>query len=163
MLHQPENTIVDFLKYNNSIRPTKIAYRFLKYDKEEDIEITFEILFQKSKIIATQLQQATQKGDRVLLVFPQGPEFIISFYACLLSGLIAVPVNTPGNKRKTSRLQGIIKDCKPKVILTNTYFKNKGEKWFNSNSTINWLAYEDLEQSKKFQFKELIHNKATYF
>lgn len=154
------STIVDLLKHNAKVRSHKIAYRFLQNKKEEELAITFKELFQSSKNIATHLQQITQKGDRVLLVFPQGPEFIHSFYACLMAGVIAVPVNPPGNKRKTGRLQGIIEDCNPSVILTNTNFKNKGEKWFNSDKAVNWLAYEDIEHAtaNEIQFKAFLQD-----
>lgn len=44
--------------------------------------------------LATSL--GVKPGDRVLLVYPPGLEFIVAFLACLRAGAVAVPVYPPG-------------------------------------------------------------------
>ena len=152
MTNNGEKNVISNLVYFNEVKPNNIAYRFLNYNgsnKEETL--SFNALFLAATKVAHQLMQHTDKGDRVLLVYPQGPEFIVSFYACLMAGVIAVPVNPPGNKRKTARLQGIIHDCTPKLILTTNTFKNKSAIWFEASSTTLWWGYEDIMQLEPVQ------------
>ena len=148
MINNEEKNVLNKLVHFNEVKPNNIAYRFLNYNgSKEEKTLSFGALYQEATKVAYQLMQQTEKGDRVLLVYPQGPEFIVSFYACLMAGVIAVPVNPPGNKRKTARLQGIINDCSPKLILTTTQFKNKSVTWFEAKAETLWLAYDDVIDS----------------
>ncbi|HVR99607.1 MAG TPA: AMP-binding protein, partial [Thermoanaerobaculia bacterium] len=57
-------------------------------------------------------------GERALLLYPPGLEFVAAFFGCLYAGVIAVPAYPPRSRRPDSRLRGIAMDCRPRVVLT---------------------------------------------
>jgi long-chain acyl-CoA synthetase len=59
-----------------------------------DAKMTYRELYDLTKRFAAVLQQlGVEKGDRVALYMPNCPQFIIAYYATLMSGGIVVPCN----------------------------------------------------------------------
>lgn len=61
-------------------------------------------------------QSGLAVGDRVLLVLPNSLELLVAYYACLASGLIAVPVN---DRQTREELDRIISHCQPRLVMTS--------------------------------------------
>jgi acyl-CoA synthetase (AMP-forming)/AMP-acid ligase II/acyl carrier protein len=59
-------------------------------------------------------------GDRVLLVYPPGLEFIGAFFGCVYAGVLPVPATYPKPRRPMPRLDSIAADCSPSLVLTET-------------------------------------------
>ena len=57
-------------------------------------------------------------GERALLLYPPGLDFITAFFGCLYGGVIAVPVYPPRRNRSLGRIQAIADDADAKVALT---------------------------------------------
>ena len=77
-------------------------------------------LAQRVQAIAAQLQAVDGVGERVLLLLPPGLDYIAAFLGCLYAGAIAVPVYPPRRNRSLSRLQAIVSDASPRIVLTTT-------------------------------------------
>ena len=78
---------------------------------------------QKARIIGAWLQEQSKSGERALLIYPSGLDFIAAFYACLYSGIIAVPVYPPSATRSDQALQrfrAIARDAQPDIVLTTS-------------------------------------------
>jgi acyl-CoA synthetase (AMP-forming)/AMP-acid ligase II len=64
-----------------------------------------------------------QEPQFVLIILPNGLEYVTSFYGCLIGGAVAVPFYPPGalNARTAAafrdRLNQIMRDCRPSVIV----------------------------------------------
>ena len=58
-------------------------------------------------------------GERAILLFPPGLEFIIGFFACQYSGLVPVPTCFPKPGRAMPRLESAVHDCAPKLLLAD--------------------------------------------
>ncbi len=59
-----------------------------------DIEISYSKLSESVRRLAAALgQRGITKGDRVAIMLPNVPHFVISYYAILAAGAIAVPIN----------------------------------------------------------------------
>lgn len=111
------NTVAD--------RPDDVAYQFLPHGEEEERSLTWGQLDRRARSIAYSLAEVTSPGDRVLLVFAPGLEFIEGFLACHLADLIPVPTYPPRPERawQGQRLVGSIAgNCRPAVVLTGGYF-----------------------------------------
>lgn len=114
------NTILDLLNYWAQSQPQKVAFTFLKDGEIESEQITFSDLAHRARCIANCLQaHAIQPGDRALLLYPSGLEFIVAFLGCLFAGVIAVPTYTPQSKRHLPRLQAISRDAQASIVLTD--------------------------------------------
>ncbi|HET6880275.1 MAG TPA: aminotransferase class I/II-fold pyridoxal phosphate-dependent enzyme [Pirellulales bacterium] len=70
------------------------------------------------RTIAIRLAEELRPGDRALLLYPQGLEFLCAFLACLAAGVIAVPSYPPRGRRNSNQLNGVFVDCSPAAILT---------------------------------------------
>ena len=68
--------------------------------------------------MAASLLRHAAPGDRAVLLYQPSLDFIVSFIACLYAGIIAVPAYPPRKNRSNERLQGILDDCQPKLLLT---------------------------------------------
>ncbi|WP_456275712.1 long-chain fatty acid--CoA ligase [Bacillus sp. AK128] len=85
----PETTIYENLEYTAKRYPSKTAIYYYGG------EITYKELFQQVNWLAGYLEQelAVKRGDRVLLLMQNSPQFVISFYAILRINAIVVPIN----------------------------------------------------------------------
>src|SRR4029453_1316966 len=87
-------------------------------DRDGISEITYGELDRRARIIAARLQLELKPGDRALLVYPAGLEFISAFFGCMYAGVIAVPATYPKPKRPLPRLQRIALDCDAHLALS---------------------------------------------
>jgi acyl-CoA synthetase (AMP-forming)/AMP-acid ligase II len=110
------HTINDILVYQKLNNPKAIAYRFLINDKESET-ISNEELYQRVLSLASMIQQYAKPMDRIIIAARPGFDFIIGFYACLLTRTIAIPIFPPANNKMTSRFLHVINNAKPKLIL----------------------------------------------
>ncbi|MEL6940165.1 MAG: fatty acyl-AMP ligase [Cyanobacteria bacterium J06598_1] len=117
------STLVELLQYRSSTQPNDLAYQFLIDGKKEGAAYTYAELEEWAKAIAALLQQQEAKGERALLLYPQGIEVVAAFCGCLYAGVIAIPVPPPDAgrmKRTLPRLREIIKDAEATIVLSNS-------------------------------------------
>lgn len=98
--------------------PDKIAYSFLNRNIDIELDITYAELDLAAMNIARRIAAQSSPGDRLLLVYPNGVEFIKAFWACLYAGVVAVPAYPPRANRNLERLSVIVKDSGTNNILT---------------------------------------------
>lgn len=100
--------------------PNHIFYYFSNTGLTQDnIEYTYFDFEKKIKSLAVLIQENTAPGDRVLLIFEPGIDYILAFWACLYAGVLSVPAYPPANKNTVEKLQAIIENAEPKLILSN--------------------------------------------
>ena len=120
------NTLGDLLRWRAAQEPDFPLYTYLVDGETQAIQLTLGQLDQAARAIAATLQTMTRKGDRALLLYPSGLEFIAAFFGCLYAGVLAVPVAPPRHNRPDQRLQNIARNAEPTVVLTTTEFLKKG-------------------------------------
>ncbi|MFN6565528.1 MAG: aminotransferase class I/II-fold pyridoxal phosphate-dependent enzyme [Nostoc sp. ChiSLP01] len=113
-----ERTLIDLLHQRVENQPHQEAYIFLQDGEIETQRLSYQELEYRVKAIAAHLQSLCSPGDRALLLYPPGLDFIAGFFACLYAGIIAVPAYPPKRNQKLSRLQGIIRDAEATLLLT---------------------------------------------
>ncbi|NOX38147.1 MAG: amino acid adenylation domain-containing protein [Calditrichaeota bacterium] len=117
---EPTN-IVDILRWRGEHQADKLAFTFLEDGDKKEVRITYGELDRKARAIAATLQKHNLKGERVLLLYPPGLEYIAGFMGCLYAGAIAVPVYPPDPtrlNRTLPRLEAIVQDADARVALT---------------------------------------------
>ena len=124
MQHINLKNLVDLLKYRRECQPHNTAFIFLPKGEAEEITITYKELDKKARAIAAVLQSINTKGERALLLYQPGLEFIAAFFGCLYAGVIAVPVYPPKKNHHSNRLQAIVTDSQAKIALTTTSIFN---------------------------------------
>lgn len=111
-------TVVHAIRRRAKEQPERIAFRYLLDGEVESHKLTYQDLDAKADQLARTLLETLAPGDRALLLFPAGVEFIHAFIACLYAGIIAVPTNPPKPGRGFDRVAGIASDAGARIILT---------------------------------------------
>lgn len=125
-----EATLVNLLRYRALQQPNQVPYTFLIDGETEKVSFTYEKLDQKARTIAALLQSMKAFGDRVLLLYPPGLEFIAAFFGGLYAGATVVPVYPPRGKQRMTRLQAIAQDAQATFALTTSSVMTKlGERF----------------------------------
>lgn len=94
------------------------AYTFLAGGEDVQETLDFEALDQRCRAIAVALQRLGAEGQRVLLYFPPGLDFLTAFLGCLYAGAVGVPTATSRPGRSSARLHSVIKDAEVSLVLT---------------------------------------------
>ncbi|WP_236794814.1 fatty acyl-AMP ligase [Amycolatopsis sp. GM8] len=92
------------------------TYTFLR--EAHDDGRTFRVLDERAREIAEMVSRRTAPGDRALLLYPSGPEFLEAFLGCLYAGVLAVPAPVAQYRHSLDRLTGILTDAGVELILT---------------------------------------------
>src|SRR4028118_1858306 len=104
-------SLVDILYSKALYQPDKKAFTFLLDGETEETSLTYRELDLQARAIATQLQNLGASGERALLIYPPGLEFIAAKCGCLYAGVVAVPAYPPRRNQSLSRLQSIVADA----------------------------------------------------
>eukprot|EP00850_Spirogloea_muscicola_P015430 SM000118S25573 [mRNA] locus=s118:32980:40361:- [translate_table: standard] len=118
---------VDFLHLfdrNVAAAPAKVACLWVDDNGDAVRALTYAQLQTTSLDISHALlaRWGAKPGDRVVLVYPPGLEFLEAFLACLRSGIIAVPVYPPNPSSLSvdiPKLRRVVKDAGASLILTS--------------------------------------------
>ncbi len=121
------------------------AYTFK--GKEGDETTTFAELDLKARRIGATLQQTVERGDRVLLLFDAGLDFVAAFFGCLYAGVLAVPTTYPKPRRPMPRLATIARDCDAVAVLTDsaTLSTLDGSLTGRELPDMKWIAVDSID------------------
>jgi acyl transferase domain-containing protein/acyl-CoA synthetase (AMP-forming)/AMP-acid ligase II/acyl carrier protein len=113
------SSFVDVVRGQAADRPDLAAFTFLENGETESDALTYAQLDRNARAVAARLQASTSAGDRALLLYPPGLDFIAAFLGCLYAGVVAVPAYPPRRNRSIERLNAIGADAQATVALTN--------------------------------------------
>lgn len=162
-LGNPKNqfsTLVEILQQRASSEPAQIAYTYLANGETPEDRLTYQQLDCKAKAIAAHLQSCIFPGDRALLIYPQGLEFIGAFFGCLYAGVIAIPAPAPEAsrlKRIRPRLESIIQDAECSFILSTSKILSQLEPCiadYKNLKALSYIATNTINQNLKQDRKE---------
>ncbi|HVF55637.1 MAG TPA: amino acid adenylation domain-containing protein, partial [Pyrinomonadaceae bacterium] len=111
-------TVVELLRLRVQDGPERAAYRFLSDGETEQERITYGELDARARRIAAVLKSAGASGERALLLYPPGLDYVAAFFGCLYAGVVAVPAYPPRANRNLQRLQAIASDAQAAHALT---------------------------------------------
>ena len=115
--------------------PGRVLYRWIRFGGQEPEVITAADLWNGAMRIAQEISCSSAPGDRVLLFYPPGPEFLFALWGTFLSGRIAVPAYPPQNAKHRVRIGFLLQDCLPTLILTVEGKRQKIENWLPPGET----------------------------
>ncbi|HSK77422.1 MAG TPA: AMP-binding protein, partial [Thermoanaerobaculia bacterium] len=114
-------TLAGALRARVAERPNQLAFTFLADGEAEAGRLTYAELDARATAVAAALARSVPPGERALLLFPPGLDFIAAFFGCLYAGVVAVPAYPPRpNDRSQTRLRSIARDAEPKAALTTS-------------------------------------------
>ncbi|MBO4226209.1 fatty acyl-AMP ligase [Bradyrhizobium neotropicale] len=137
------SSLVALLAKRAETQPDARAYIFLSDRGAEEAVLTFRELHDAARALAARLGEVTRPGDRAMLVFPPGLEFVVAFFGCLIARVIAVPMMMPRRQSARDSSAAIMANCEPAIALTSSAFAIRGDLQERfSREGLQWLAVD---------------------
>jgi len=114
------SSLAELLDHRAGAQPELEIYRFVQDGDHVIARLTCRELAARVHRLAGVLAGAGLVGERALLLYPPGIDFIVAFLACAYAGVIAVPVYPPQPARVAQALPGllgILRDAQPRALL----------------------------------------------
>ena len=111
-------SLVALLRDRASSAGDAVSHRFLQDGAAETASLTYAELDRRARAAAVVLRQHAAAGDRVLLLYPPGLEFLVGFFGSLYADLIPVPAYPPRPQQIDERVSAIAADARPAVALS---------------------------------------------
>jgi 8-amino-7-oxononanoate synthase len=137
------STLVEMLRHRARCQPSDIAFIYLVDGEQEHVSLTYQELDRQARAIGAWLESLGLAGERALLLYPAGLEFVAGFFGCLYAGVVAVPVYPPRRNRSLNRIQGIADDARAKVALTTDVVLDRVEAIIDETPHLKQLAWLD--------------------
>ena len=128
--HTPVLDIVQLVRRRAVERPDQRAFSFIVDGQAEPQHQTCGEIDRQARLIASRLQALNAAGERVLLMYPSGLDFVVAFLGCLYAGAIAVPLYPPRANRSLDRFQAVVADANATLALTTSALAARLEESF---------------------------------
>lgn len=115
-MHTSETTLVDVLRERAATTPRRVAFEFLVSHDDSQV-IDYAKLDLRARALAVALRERGVCGQRVLLLYPPGIDYIAGFLGCLYAGAVAVPVYPPAGGRGTAAVLTVAADAGAALAL----------------------------------------------
>lgn len=112
------DTLLGWLDHYADTQADFPVFNYLKDGETEVESMTYARFRQEAQRVAAHLQAQSLTGERVLLLFPQGLDYLVALFGCFYTGAIAVPAYPPRGNRNLLRLRAILQDCDAKAVLS---------------------------------------------
>jgi acyl-CoA synthetase (AMP-forming)/AMP-acid ligase II len=141
------NNLVDILHYRAAKHPERQAYIQLNHATQPEKSITYGELHTAAWAVAQHLKENSVPGERALLFYDMGIDYLIGFFGCLYAQIIAVPIYLPTRSMHMQRLQSIVEDSTATLGLSNSIGLKKIFSFINDFpkfKKLNWIATDKL-------------------
>lgn len=143
----PETTFLERMRYWAAAQPDETAFRFLDGSAEPVQALTYGELDQRARAIGAFLVAEGMRGQRALLMFASGLEFVEALFGCYYAGIVPIPAYPPRRNRNMGRINAISEDANAAVALTTTDVIQRSEGMLDdapSLKSIRWIAVEQI-------------------
>lgn len=117
-------SLVDLVRCRADAQTDEFAFAFLADGERESARWSYADLEQRARAVAVALDaHRVGRGDRVLLLYAPGLEFISAFFGCLFRGAVAVPMYPPHPSRvvrEMPRLRALATSSGASAVLTTS-------------------------------------------
>jgi acyl-CoA synthetase (AMP-forming)/AMP-acid ligase II len=155
-------SLVDLLRARTAEQGSDIAFTFLVDGEHEGPRCTFAELDARARAVASVLRErGVRSGDRALLLYPPGLDFIPAFFGCLYAGVVAVPAYPPQPSqasRTLPRLLSIVADADVAIVLANANVVDAAARMMRAApglGSIPWLATNTVSDDRAADWREV--------
>ena len=139
------------------------AFHFLPHGEIDGSiqSVSFRALDLRARSVAARLVEERLGGERALLLYAPGLDFVAAFLGCLYAGVVAVPAYPPDLQhfeRTLPRLRAIARDCGASIVLTSSLIACAAEGMKDAApemTTARWIATDaiDIAGAGRFQVR----------
>ena len=119
----PQSSILSMLHGRASLRPDDVAFTFTDYvDDWAGVpeNLTWSQLSRRTINVGRELSLHASVGERAVILAPQSLDYVLAFLGSLQAGLIAVPLPLPHRGSSDDRVNAVLADTSPAVVLTTS-------------------------------------------
>jgi len=145
------STVSSLIRQVVEAKQTSPLYEFIHFETDRKETLSYEELFYRVNTFANILRRHANRGDRVILLYPPGLDFVIAFHSCLYAGLIAVPVPHIKSGERWNHFLKVIADCEAKLICTTDEYRSVIDDLMRKESTppaVEILSATPFDQSR---------------
>jgi fatty acid CoA ligase FadD28 len=127
--------IPTLLRERASLQPNRTAFTFMNYEQDPDgiaESLTWSQVYRRVLNLASELRLRGSTGDRAVILAPPGLDYISAFLGALQAGFIAVPLGGASDER----VDAVLRDASPTVILTTSAVAGEIADYFESKSGV---------------------------
>jgi len=150
-------SLVELLRWRALHQPDLRAYAFLQDGEVEKASLTYQELDQQARAIGAWLLSLKAQGQRALLLYPPGLEYISAFFGCLYAQVIAVPAYPPFLNRNLARLEAIATNSQATLALTTSTILSNITRLLVAASALaklRWVATDSLPAGIDHEWRE---------
>lgn len=139
-------TLVELLRQRAQFLGDERAFTFLVDGEDDEQHLSYAELDRRARAIAASLQERQLVGERALLLYPPGLDFITGFFGCLYAGVVAVTAYPPRMNRSLNRIRAIVADAGAKIALTTQPVLERIAPWMSDNpdlADLEWVTTEE--------------------
>jgi long-chain fatty acid adenylyltransferase FadD28 len=118
-----EPSIPAVLRERASLQPNDTAFTFIDYEQDWDgvaESLTWLQLYRRVLNVARELRLRGPTGERAVILAPQGMDDIAAFLGAMEAEHIAVPLSVPLGGVSDERVNSVLLDASPSVVLTTS-------------------------------------------
>lgn len=133
------------------------GYAFLTDSRGPAARLTFAQLDRQARTVAREFQRRGLVGQRVLLCYPPGLDFLVGFFGCVYAGAIAVPLYPPKANRADVRLESVAENSGAVLALTNAKTHQDLARLTSKMPrlrALHWLATNEIADGSAEQWSE---------
>ncbi len=147
-------TMVDLLRRRAAEQPHQRAYTYLVDGDSTELALTFAEVDRAARAIAVTLRERGLEGERALLLYPPGLDFVTAFFGCLYAGVVAVPAYPPMQPRHLGRLRSILGDSTAHAVLASSAVEQAVRPMFQDAAGLQWIVTDEIDRGRADGWQE---------
>lgn len=151
------STLVSLLRRRVEREPGGPAYMFLVDGEDQEERLTYGELDRRARRVGRRLQESCLPGERALLLFPPGLDYVTAFFGCLYAGVVAVPAYPPMSPRQVPRLRAVLEDAQASVALvpgSSSAVEDAGDPMSGAWGQVDRLSLDELDIGSEQEWRE---------
>jgi acyl-CoA synthetase (AMP-forming)/AMP-acid ligase II len=165
--HTGHASVVSWLRTRVEHREHAVAFTCVADGERDETHLTWIELDRRARAIAAALRERMERGDRAILIYPTGLDFVEAFWGCLYAGIVAVPVPEPFHPRQIARYRAVLADAGTDRVLTTGALEPTLEQWFGSDERRErreWVATDRIRSAwaDRWRLPDLAHDRLAF-
>ncbi|MCI0581197.1 MAG: fatty acyl-AMP ligase [Chloroflexi bacterium] len=138
---------MESLRWRALNQPYRRAITYLEDGESRAESLTYEELDWQARAIAAMLQRRNAAGERAILLFFPGLEYVTAILGCFYAGVVAVPAFPPRLNRPSLRIKAIAADAQASLVLTTTPILESMSERYSQTPELSGMNYLTTDEA----------------
>jgi len=156
-LPRAPQTLLEVIRWRTRHRADQEAVTFLLDGEQNEARLTYGELDRGARAVAARLQRDGMAGERALLLYPPGLQYVTAFVGCLYAGTTAVPAYPPRPNRSLERLESILRSADVAVAIAPASVAAQFQSRLghvHAGERLKWVVADELEEGLEEAWRE---------